>query len=117
MWTVNKMLKVCGHRILVKQESLEDTDPVYKRAKEAGIALSEHRDTQLERRQVDKGVVVQVGANSWKSFDDGHAWCAEGDSVIWVRHGGYIVKDPETNIEYVVLNDEDILCVLKDKEA
>lgn len=111
------MLQICGHRLLVKQEKLEDTDPVYKSAKAAGIALSEHRDTQLERRQVDKGVVAQVGRNSWKSFDDGHAWCAEGDTVVWVRHSGYIVTDPETHEEYIALNDEDVLCVIKKKEA
>ncbi len=106
------MLKVCGHRILIKQDELEDTDEFYKSAKKAGFMLPEHRDIQLARKAVDVGTVMQVGQNAYKSFDDGHQWCKEGDKVCWVRHGGYLVVDPDTKQEYVCLNDEDILVVI-----
>ena len=106
------MLKICGHRVLVKQDALEDTDDFYKSAKKAGFTLPDHRDIQLARKSVDVGTVIQVGENAFKAYDDGHAWCQVGDRVCWVRHGGYLVVDPEDKQEYVCLNDEDILVVI-----
>jgi len=31
--------------------------------------------------------------------------------VLYARHGGVIIEDPDTQKKYVVLNDEDILGV------
>lgn len=106
------MLKVCGHRLLVKQDELEEVDTFYAAAKKAGFALPDHRDITLERKAIDTGTVVDIGRNAWAAFDDGHRWCEVGNRVAWVRHGGYIVKDPATKEEFICLNDEDILAVI-----
>ena len=107
------MINICGHRILVKQEKLEDVDPVFKRAKDAGIQIaSSDRTTQAERKSVDKGVVVSIGSTAFKDLG-GEAWCKVGDMITFVKYGGYIITDPETKEDFVALNDEDVLAIVK----
>jgi co-chaperonin GroES (HSP10) len=36
-----------------------------------------------------------------------------GDFVLWAKYAGVGVIDPETNEKLVILNDEDVLCILK----
>ena len=104
------MIKPVGKHVLVKVESLEDTDPVFKRAKAAGINLPQHKNVELERRAVDRALVVGIGAGAWKDWFDGSPWCKVGDMVIFAKYGGKVVKDGE--VEYTLLNDEDILAIV-----
>ena len=103
----------CGHRVLVRPDKVEETDETYSRAKAAGIALLE-RDLRLDQISVDKGIVIDLGATAFKDFG-GDPWCAIGDTVAYARHGGKLVKDPSTGEQFLLLNDEDIICkVVKD---
>lgn len=101
----------CGHRILVKPERLEDIDPALKRAREWGLQLAESPKRQ-EQAAVDKGTVLQIGPTAFKDFG-GEAWCAVGDLVAYAKYGGKYVTDPYTQEEVLILNDEDIVAVLK----
>lgn len=103
----------CGHRILVKPQRIEDVDSAYKSAKNAGIILQESHE-QLQQAAVDKGTVVALGSTAYKDFG-GTPWCEVGDLVAYARYGGKVVKDPETQEDFLILNDEDIICkLLKD---
>lgn len=101
------------HRILVKQDKLEETDEVYRRAKAAGIDIAISED-QRGRAQagVDKGRIVAIGTTAFKDFGT-HSPIEVGDYVGYARFGGKIIKDPFTNEEFVALNDEDIVCVFR----
>lgn len=90
-----------GHRVLVKPLPLE------KQSK-GGIILT--TDDRKEKAQV-RGTVVAIGPNAWKAFDDGEPWCKVGDEVWFAQYGGYLVRDPETDEEYRLLNDEDVCAV------
>lgn len=107
-------IKVAGPRVLVKQHKLEDVNPTFKAAKAAGIAIPENlREVKLEQRALDKGVVLQIGSLAWKDWGDGTPWCAVGDEVQYARHAGKVVKEKEeSEEEFVILNDEDIICVI-----
>ena len=37
-----------------------------------------------------------------------------GDRVNYARFGGKLVQDKETDEEFVCLNDEDLICVIKE---
>ena len=101
------MLKPLGHRVLVKQEKLEEVDDVFARAHKAGIIWSDEH-TKREQAAVDKGTVVAIGSTAWKDFG-GDPWCAVGDNVYFARHAGRFLKDPNTGEEFTILNDEDII--------
>lgn len=97
----------CGHRILVKPERVEDTDPAYKAAKELGFKFV---DSNLKQEQaaIDRGFVIAIGPTAFKDYG-GDAWCAVGDRIAFAKYGGKFVTP-----DALILNDEDVVCVLKD---
>lgn len=107
------MLLPCGHRILVEQEQYEEHDEVFKRARAAGIEISKDPKTRYQE-SVDIGIVLQVGPTAWKDFGDS-PWAAVGDKVYFAKHAGKQVEDPENKDKhYVILNDEDVVAVIKE---
>lgn len=93
-----------GHRVLVspdKQEKVTD----------GGIIIPDQTVSQEKQAQIF-GTVEKVGANAFKAFDDGHAWCKVGDRVAFAKYGGFIIKDPHTGEEFRLLNDEDICAII-----
>ena len=101
------MLTPLGHRVLVKQEKLEEVDEVFAAARKAGLIWQEDL-VKREQAAVDKGIVVSIGTTAWKDFG-GDPWCAIGDNVYFARHAGRFLKDPETGETYTLLNDEDVI--------
>lgn len=101
----------CGHRLLIKPQKIEDVDDGYKAAVRAGIIIPEAHE-RLQQSAVDKGTVITLGSTAFRDFG-GEAWCSPGDLVAYARYGGKIINDPETNTDYLILNDEDIIAVIK----
>lgn len=108
------MIKVCGHRLLVKPILLEESDAVYKSAKKLGIELIRD-DTKREAESVDKGLVVQLGATAFRDFG-GDPWCHPGDTIVYAKYSGKLIEDPDTQDKYIALNDEDVVAVVKEAE-
>lgn len=106
------MIIPCGHRVLVKQESYEEVDDVFKSAKLAGLEII--KDSQVRYQDsVDKGVIVSVGRTAWKDFG-GEPWAQKGDTIVFAKHSGKKVEDPEDKeTHYVLLNDEDVVAVIR----
>ena len=101
-----------GHRILVKPFTIEEVDKVYESAKRAGIALLE-QEARKQQISIDKGVVLDIGPTAFKDFGD-DAWFAVGDTVGFAKFGGKYIKNPETEEDFLILNDEDVICVFKE---
>ncbi len=97
------MLKVVGHRLMVKP------DPVETKT-ESGIFLA--KDEKAYREATMSGEVVGMGENAFYGFADNKPWCALGDHIVYARHSGKFVTDPETQEEYYVINDEDVQVVI-----
>ena len=96
------MIEPSGHRVLIHPETVEEVTA-------GGIILSattKERDQQATMR----GTIIRVGINAWKAFDDGQPWAHVGDKVVFRKYAGEVIKDGD--IEYRVVNDEDILCVI-----
>lgn len=92
-----------GHRVLIKPEIVEE--------KTSGGIILAQTTKDREQQATMRGVVVEVGENAWKAFDDGRPWAKVGDKVVFRKYAGE--KVPEGDNEYRVVNDEDILCVIK----
>lgn len=112
------MLKVVGHRLMI------DPDPVELEHKIAGgpsIILA--KDERLYREATGSGTVVQIGPTAFVGFADSSPWCAVGDRIIYARHAGKFVEDPEEidpktkrPKEYYIINDEDVQVIIQKKE-
>lgn len=106
------MIKVGGHRVLVKPLDITDIDPTYSSAKKAGLYVPE-QEKEREQNAVDRGTIIQIGATAHTDFD-GDLWFNTGDTVMYARYSGKKVNDPATEEIYLILNAEDVLCVLGD---
>jgi len=99
------------HRVLVKQNKLEDTNKDYKRATNIGLIIPEHEDKSRAQAGVDTGTVIALGATAYKDFGVDPP-VKVGDEVAFARFSGKVVRDPKDDQEYVLLNDEDICTIL-----
>lgn len=103
-------LEICGHRILIRPDSIE-------KISKGGIILAQNE--KREQAAQTTGTVVSVGPMAWKAFDGKDPkwkpWANVGDHVLYTRYGGRYTKDPDNSDgELIIINDEDILAVIKD---
>lgn len=113
------MLVPCGHRVIIKQEKLEDTDPAYAKAARAGIMIADTEDKRREQAGFDKGTVVAIGPGAFVEFNrnqglDNTPWCKVGDKVAFAKYSGKTVVDPDDHVTYMVINDEDVVCIIRE---
>lgn len=105
------MLKAPGFRLIIKPDEVEE-DSVTKSARAMGIQFIEKDEDKLrERAGVDKGIVIDVGQTAFVAYG-GDPWCAVGDHIAYARHAGKWVKDPDTEEALLIINDEDVVCIL-----
>ena len=108
-------IEPAGNRILVQRDELEDHDPNFKTAKAAGIVIPETEDQKRRQAGMDRGRVVALGETAYKDeFYQGIPWCKEGDYVLFAKYQGKAVTNHVTGENYLLINDADVLAVLKD---
>lgn len=106
------MIIPCGHRLTVQPLALEDVYDEYKRAAKSGLIIPDTKDRQREQMSVDQGVVIEIGPSAFKDFGT-DAWCSVGDTIAYARHAGKFIKDPDTDKDVLVINDEDVVAIIK----
>lgn len=104
-------IEPAGHRVVVFP------DPVEEVSKGGIVVVTPDRENQ-EKRHQQSGTVVAIGNQAFKAFCQetlpdgstkwGDPWVKVGDRVTYVRWAGRFVKDPVTEIDYLVMNDSDI---------
>lgn len=99
-------IKPCGHRVLVLPDEVSD--------RRGSLYVPQTVRSQEQYAQI-YGVLVAVGENAWKAFDDGRPWAQVGQRVCIAKYGGFEVIDPITEDCYRLLNDEDICAVIGDE--
>ena len=103
------------HRLIIKQKAFEEFDEDRKKLKELGLELP--ADTNIRKQaSVDVGYVVAVGPTAFRDFgyNDPAEVVKVGDFVSYAKNCGKFVTDPATNEEFLVINDEDLVCVFKE---
>ena len=104
------MINMKGYRLLV------DIDPIEK-VTAAGIILVQ--DEKLEASGQQFGTVVAIGPTCWTKADGSklEPWCEVGDRILYARHAGRFVYDPENrDKEFMVMNDTDVIAVITENE-
>jgi len=123
-------IEPAGIRVLVLPDTFEDgneeTDTELKT--KGGIIIAKESDyaKDRERERVGQvfGTVAAIGPLAWQDYDRFASreggwtqWAKVGDRVSYARYSGDRITDPETGVEFIVMNDNDINAVIhSDKE-
>lgn len=108
-------IKPILHRILVKPDDIMEKDVHLRKAKELGLIV--HRDEQdREQAAVDEGTVVDFGPTVFRDFGSDNP-IKVGDKVVYARYAGKPIVDPDDEVKYVALNDEDVIAIITKKGA
>lgn len=105
------MIKPVGHRVLIEFD---------KAQLETEWGFQVVTDKRLEDAAMISGRIVAIGEQAWKAFGPnftGEPWAKVGDKVFFAQYSGKVVKDPVTEKEYKLMNDEDITAVVVEEET
>jgi co-chaperonin GroES (HSP10) len=101
------------HRVLVKAEKFREFDKDMQRARRMGLEIPELEEMKRAQASVDRGVVVAIGSTAYKDYGV-EPQVKVGDVVNYARFSGKVIIDPYTEEEFVALNDEDLICIIKE---
>lgn len=105
------MINPLTHRVLVKPYDIFEKDANYAAAKRLGMEIVGD-GKEREQRSVDKGVVVAFGPTAFVDMNTPNP-LKVGDEIVWARHAGKEITDPETDQKYVCINDDDVIAILQ----
>ena len=108
------MIIPVGHRVLVKIDKAETVHKWVVNGKE--VEFERVADKKLENAYVNTGELVAIGPQAWKAFGpkfSGEPWAKVGDKVHFSRYSGNFVDDSDTGITYKIMNDEDIVAIVR----
>lgn len=94
-----------GHRVLVQLKQVEEVT--------AGGIYLPGKHAERETKAMQEALVIEIGQSAFKGFDDGHPWCAVGDTVMIAKYSGEDRKDEATGHILRIINDEDIFARLE----
>jgi co-chaperonin GroES (HSP10) len=104
------MIKILLHRVAIKQFDFNEWDEGRKKLKEMGWAIPETEKEIRAKASVDIGTIEQIGPTAFKDFGV-ETPIKVGDIVGFVKGSGKLVKNPLTEEEVLIVNDEDITCI------
>jgi len=97
-------IRILLHHVLVKIPPAETTSS-------GGIVIPT-AVADKERKAVEYGEVVQVGPTAFEGLGAHSGILSVGDKVSFLRYSGKTVIDSDGQ-DYILLNDEDVLCVIE----
>jgi len=101
---------VTGCRVLIKPFKIQEHDKVFASAKASGIVFPEFSERK-EQVNVDKGTVLQIGPSAHSDYVGD---VKVNDVIGFAKFGGKFVQDPVDDEVYLIISDEDIICVFKE---
>jgi co-chaperonin GroES (HSP10) len=101
------------HRIIVKPNKFKQHNKDRQRLEAAGLVIPDMEDDAKQQARVDEGVVVAVGPTAFKDYGV-ESPVKIGDIVNYANWSGKYLGDASSEDLLIVLNDEDIVCVIKD---
>lgn len=100
-------IKPVWGRVVVKPDLIDETDPLFKKAKDAGIALPEDHLKKEQVRQVE-GTLIAVGGDA---FD---GWAGDipqvGQRILYDEYAGS--NKTIDGVKYQIINDTDIIGIM-----
>lgn len=97
------MLEPILHRVIVTPDPVEEVS-------KGGIVLA--IDPKKERLAVECGTIVSIGDTAFTGEFKTEYPPKVKDRVYYAKYAGKIIKDTD-NTEYLILNDEDVIAIIK----
>lgn len=97
-----------GSKVIVKPDEVDERTS-------GGIILTPMSVDSIKTR-VNQGTILAIGPTADLLFEKDRP-AKVGDQVIFAVYGGFTFMDVDTREEYRVLNDEDIVCWVKDGQG
>lgn len=94
------------HRALVKPKQVETKTA-------SGIILTESL-TRKEQAACDEGIILALGDTFGKDFG-AEVLPKVGDKVLFAKYAGKFIKNGDEDL--VLLNDDDLIAIVKDEDA
>lgn len=101
-------IEVVTFRILVKPDNVEEKE--YKTTIKGFVVAGEEKERK--QQAVDSGKVVAMGPVPFKAYDTPNPLTV-GDTIVYAKFAGKEVADPETGEKFVVINDEDVVAIVR----
>lgn len=92
-----------GYRLLIKPQEVEEKTA-------GGIYIPDQVKDKDQAAQMHS-TVVAIGKDAFKEYPK--RWCDIGDTVLTAKYIGQNVTDPENGEEYRLINDLDVLAVVR----
>ncbi len=105
-------IDVVTFRVLVKPHDVLEKDDAYAAAKRMGLDLSLETKLGREQAAVDEGTVVSFGPTVFKDYGVDNP-IKVGDVVVYAKHAGKKIVDPTDKVEYLCINDEDVVAIIR----
>jgi co-chaperonin GroES (HSP10) len=99
------------HRVLIKPIELKKSHKVEGTDIELDLSFGSAQDEKRHEAARIEGHVVALGPTAFEGQLPRPT--SVGDHVVFAKYAGLYVNDPETDETYVLINDEDILCVVR----
>jgi len=121
-------IEPAGVRVLVLPDPYEDgnEDTGDEIKTKSGLYIPKNsefaKDRERERVGQRFGLLVAIGTLAWQDYDNfrangnWHRWANPGDRVSFARYAGDRIVDPETGIELLVMNDNDINAIIHSRK-
>lgn len=114
------MIEVILHRVLVKVDEPVDTDALKtkKEVERLGLAMPSSYKDEMEKQagreaaSSDKGIVLALGPTAFNDYGI-ESPIKVGDYISFAKFGGKVITDPEDGKDYTVINDEDVIAIIK----
>ncbi len=103
------MIIPAGHKVLIK--------PQLDEALTSTVGLELVFDNTRELASTTLGTVIALGETAYMKVDDGRPWVKPGDKVLYAKYAGAMAVDPDTQEQYVVVHDVDIVCIIKETKG
>lgn len=94
------------HRALVRPKQVETKTA-------SGIILTESL-TRKEQAATDEGIILAIGDTFGKDFG-AEVLPKVGDKVLFAKYAGKFIKNGDEDL--VLLNDDDLIAIVKDEDA
>lgn len=106
------MIRPLEYRVLVQPEKIEETDPVYARAKAAGLDIAKQTSEREQMAQV-KATILALGGNAFEDWGD-ERLPKVGDTVLIAKYSGFMVPGDEDESERPrIINDKDVAALIE----
>ena len=106
------MIEPVAHRLVVKPFDVADHDEAFIRAKAANIVIPDGNERKREQAAVDRGTIVAIGPTVFQDFN-APLTLVVGDDIVYAKYAGKEVEDPDTKEKLTIINDEDVVAILR----